>query len=41
MVSHLAVQALTFMTLLPATALAALWQPVALQRAIQGQPLAL
>jgi lathosterol oxidase len=41
MVSHLAVQALTFMTLLPATALASLWQPVALQQAIQGQPLAL
>lgn len=39
MVSHLAVQALTFMTLLPATALAGLWQPVELQQAIRGQPL--
>jgi lathosterol oxidase len=41
MVSHLAVQALTFMTLLPATSLAKLWQPAALQRAIEQQPLAL
>jgi sterol desaturase/sphingolipid hydroxylase (fatty acid hydroxylase superfamily) len=41
MVSHLAVQALTFLTLLPATTLATLWQPAGLQRAIQGQPLAL
>ncbi len=41
MVSHLAVQALTFLTLLPATALATLWQPAGLQRAILGQPLAL
>ncbi len=41
MVSHLAVQAITFLTLLPATTLATLWQPAALQRAIQGQPLAL
>ena len=41
MVSHLAVQALTFMTLLPATALAALWQPAALQDAIRDQPLLL
>lgn len=39
MVSHLAVQALTFMTLLPATALAGLWQPAGLQDAIRGQPL--
>ncbi len=39
MVSHLAVQALTFMTLLPATALAHLWQPEALHAAIRGQPL--
>jgi len=39
MVSHLAVQALTFMTLLPATTLARFWQPEALQRAIRGQPL--
>jgi lathosterol oxidase len=41
MVSHLAVQALTFMTLLPATSIAALWQPEALQRTIRGQPLLL
>lgn len=39
MVSHLAVQGLTFMTLLPATTLARLWQPLALQQAIRGQPL--
>ena len=39
MVSHLAVQGLTFMTLLPATALARYWQPEALQQAIQQQPL--
>ncbi|MGH6630229.1 MAG: sterol desaturase family protein, partial [Burkholderiales bacterium] len=39
MVSHLAVQALSFMTLLPATALARFWQPVALQSAIRNQPL--
>ena len=41
MVSHLAVQALTFMTLLPATSLATLWQPEALQHAIRRQPVAL
>ncbi len=41
MVSHLAVQALTFLTLLPATALARVWQPEALQHAIRQQPLAL
>jgi sterol desaturase/sphingolipid hydroxylase (fatty acid hydroxylase superfamily) len=41
MVSHLAVQALTFLTLLPATALARVWQPAALQLAIRDQPLAL
>jgi len=45
LVSHLAVQALSFMTLLPATALAGLlWndgQPSALQGAIRGQPLGL
>jgi sterol desaturase/sphingolipid hydroxylase (fatty acid hydroxylase superfamily) len=41
MVSHLAVQALTFMTLLPATTLARFWQPLALQRAIREQPLLL
>lgn len=39
MVSHLAVQALTFMTLLPATALARFWQPDAMQRLIRRQPL--
>lgn len=41
MVSHLAVQVLTFLTLLPATALARLWQPEAVQVAIRGQPLLL
>ena len=41
MVSHLAVQALTFMTLLPATALARFWQPEALRQAIAGQPVLL
>ncbi len=41
MVSHLAVQTLTFLTLLPATALARLWQPAALQEAIRGQPVLL
>src|SRR5262252_1422695 len=41
MVSHLAVQGLTFMTLLPATTLARFWQPLALQRAIRDQPLLL
>jgi len=35
MVSHLAVHAITFLTLLPATTLATFWQPAALQRAIQ------
>lgn len=39
LVSHMAVQALTFMTLLPATLLAPHWQPIALQEAIRGQPL--
>lgn len=39
LVSHLAVQALTFATLLPATTLAWLWQPVGLPHAIHGQPL--
>lgn len=38
LVSHLAVQGLTFVTLLPATALAAVWQPSALQHAIRAQP---
>jgi lathosterol oxidase len=41
LVSHLAVQALTFLTLLPATALARFWQPEALQAWIQARPLAL
>jgi lathosterol oxidase len=41
MVSHLAVQVLTFLTLLPATSLARVWQPAALQTAIRGQPIAL
>jgi sterol desaturase/sphingolipid hydroxylase (fatty acid hydroxylase superfamily) len=41
MVSHLAVQALTFMTLLPATALARFWQPEALRHAIASQPVLL
>ena len=39
LVSHLAVQTLSFLTLLPATSLAALWQPVALQQAVAGSPL--
>lgn len=39
LVSHLAVQALAFATLLPATWLARAWQPEALQHAIRGQPL--
>ena len=41
MVSHCAVQALTFMTLLPATALASVWQPEALAAGVRSQPLAL
>jgi len=39
MVNHLAVQALTFLTLLPATALATLWQSDSLHARIIGQPL--
>jgi len=39
MVNHLAVQALTFLTLLPATALATLWQPDGLHTLITGQPI--
>lgn len=39
LVSHLGVQALTFATLLPATALARVWQPAALQQAIPALPL--
>ena len=38
LVSHLAVQGLTFLTLLPATSLARLWQPVALRAAVVVQP---
>jgi sterol desaturase/sphingolipid hydroxylase (fatty acid hydroxylase superfamily) len=39
MVSHLAIQALAFLTLLPATGLAAVWQPEPLQARIAGLPL--
>jgi sterol desaturase/sphingolipid hydroxylase (fatty acid hydroxylase superfamily) len=39
LVSHLAVQTLSFLTLLPATSLAALWQPDALQQAVAALPL--
>ena len=39
LVSHLAVQALSFLTLLPATALAAVWQPEGLRRMVAGLPL--
>jgi lathosterol oxidase len=39
LVSHLAVQTLSFLTLLPATSLAALWQPLAVQQAVAGLPL--
>lgn len=39
LVSHLAVQTLSFLTLLPSTALAAVWQPAAVQRAITALPL--
>lgn len=38
LVSHLAVQTLSFLTLLPATALAALWQPEFLRRLVAGLP---
>ena len=38
MVNHLAVQALAFLTLLPATSLAGVWQPAWLQARITGQP---
>jgi sterol desaturase/sphingolipid hydroxylase (fatty acid hydroxylase superfamily) len=38
LVSHVAVQVLTFFTLLPATALARFWQPEGLQAAIRDQP---
>jgi sterol desaturase/sphingolipid hydroxylase (fatty acid hydroxylase superfamily) len=39
LLSHLAVQALMFMTLLPAATLARFWQPEGLQRSVSGQPL--
>jgi lathosterol oxidase len=39
LVSHVLVQALTFLILFPATTLARLWQPVGLQVALRGQPL--
>ncbi len=38
LVSHLAVQTLSFLTLLPATALAAVWQPEGLRRLVAGLP---
>lgn len=37
-INHLAVQALTFLTLLPATSLAGVWQPAWLQAHVTGQP---
>lgn len=41
LVSHLAVEVLTFLTLLPATSLARVWQPESLRTAITAQPAAL
>jgi lathosterol oxidase len=41
LLSHLAIQGVLFMTLLPATTLADFWQPDGLQRAIRGQPIPL
>ncbi len=38
LISHVAVQALTFLILFPATTLARLWQPEALQAALRSQP---
>jgi lathosterol oxidase len=38
MFNHLAVQVLTFLTLLPATSLAVLWQPTWLHAAVTAQP---
>src|SRR4029077_16725482 len=38
LVSHLAVQGLTFMTLLPATSIAALWQPARMRGLGVAQP---
>lgn len=40
LVSHLAVQVLSFLTLLPATSLAAVWQPTSLQQSVAALPLA-
>ena len=37
-INHLAVQALTFLTLLPATSLAGVWQPIWLQTWVTAQP---
>jgi len=39
LVSHLAVQTLSFLTLLPATSLARMWQPASLQHVIRALPL--
>lgn len=39
LVSHLALQILTFMTLLPSTTIARLWQPEALRTTIGAQPM--
>jgi lathosterol oxidase len=39
LVSHLAVQVLSFLTLLPATSLAAVWQPTGVQRYVAALPL--
>ena len=39
LVSHLAVQTLSFLTLLPATSLARVWQPEGLQQAMRALPL--
>ena len=41
LVSHVMVQALTFLILFPATTLARFWQPEALRVALRGQPLLL
>lgn len=40
LVSHLAVQLLSFLTLWPATTLVAFWQPAALQAVVRGLPVA-
>lgn len=39
LVSHLAVQTLSFLTLLPATSLAQVWQPEGVQQAVRALPL--